>query len=110
MKQKRITQKQLAKHLGCVPSAICHLLKSTDWQISELLMVGERLNENLLSYYLPPADNAPLTELQNRLNEAMQNLATKEATIQQQEMEIKLLNARLEAMRESMQLLSGNKG
>ena len=40
----------------------------------------------------------------------MQDIATKEATIQQQEMEIKLLNARLEAMRESMQLLSGNKG
>ena len=59
MKQKRITQKQLAKHLGCVPSAIGHLLKSTDWQISELLMVGERLNENLLSYYLLPIPITP---------------------------------------------------
>jgi len=70
MKQKRITQKQMARALGCVPSSISHLLKSTDWKISELLTVGTKLNENLLSHYLPPADNTALTELQAHLTKA----------------------------------------
>jgi len=107
MKQKRITQKQMARALGCVPSAFSRLLKSTDWKISELLAVGKRLDENLLSYYLPPADNTQLTELQNQLAQAQQQLEESHLAQQQQAAEINILNARLDSLREALSLIGG---
>ena len=107
MKQKRITQKQMARALGCVPSSISHLLKSTDWKISELLTVGTKLNENLLSHYLPPIDNTALTELQAQLDKSQQQLAESRLAAQQQAAEINILNARLESLKEALSLIGG---
>jgi len=107
MKQKRITQKQMARAMGCVPSSFGHLLKSTDWKISELLTVGKRLDENLLSHYLPPADTASLTELQTKLAETQKQLEESRLAQQQQANEINILNARLESLREALSLVGG---
>jgi len=107
MKEKRITQKQIARALGCTEPSVHYLLKSSDWKISELLTVGKRLNENLLSHYLPPADTAPLTELQTKLAETQKQLEESRLAQQQQANEINILIARLESLREALSLVGG---
>lgn len=107
MKEKRITQKKLARALGCTEPSVHYLLKSPDWKISELLTVGRVLNENLLNIYLPPADNTALAALQQELADTRQQLEAGNQIQQQQANEINLLNTRIEALREALSLIGG---
>lgn len=104
LKEQHTTQRKLAKMLGWNSGTVSLLLKRKNWQVTELLPVGNALKHDLLQYYypVPPEPQVPVS----KLNAAEETIAALQKQLSEQETELLKLRTENALMREVL----GKKG